>query len=71
MVSEATQATWPRFAAVGAVNYYYGAIDAAKTRGTQFFPKSRAITAKLALLSLVMTRAALRPKPLVQQLSGA
>ena len=46
------------FAAVGAANACYGAIDAAKTRGTQFFPKSRAITAKLALLSLVHGKAA-------------
>jgi hypothetical protein len=41
------------FAAVGAPAYYYGAIVAAKTRGVDFFCNSRAIRAKLALLSLV------------------
>lgn len=41
------------FAAVGAPAFYYGAINAAKTRGPAFFCNSRAIRAKLALLSLV------------------
>ena len=46
------------FSAVGAANAYYGAIAAAKTRGTQFFPASRFIVAKLALLSLAHGQAA-------------
>lgn len=41
------------FAAVGATNAYHGAIVAAKTRGPSFFCNSRAIRAKLALLSVV------------------
>jgi len=46
------------FAAVGAAAAYYGAIDAAATRGAAFFCNSRAIRAKLALLSLVHGKAA-------------
>jgi hypothetical protein len=41
------------FAAVGATNAYHGAIVAAKTRGASFFCSSRAIFAKLALLSFI------------------
>ena len=58
LVSGPTASGQVGFAAVGAAAYYYGAIDAAKTRGASFFPKSRAITAKLALLSLVHGKAA-------------
>ena len=46
------------FAAVGATNAYHGALVAAKTRGAKFFCNSRAIRAKLALLSLVHGKAA-------------
>lgn len=45
------------FAAVGAANACYGAIAAAKTRGAEWFPASRFIFAKLALLSLVHAQA--------------
>lgn len=39
------------FSMVGAANYYYGAIDAAKSRGSNFFCNSRFIFAALAMLS--------------------
>jgi hypothetical protein len=46
------------FSSVGAANFYYGAIDAIKTRGSQFHCMSRFENAALALLSLAHGQAA-------------
>lgn len=46
------------FSGVGAANYYYGAIDAAKSRGSEFFCNSRFIFTALAMLSVAHGQAA-------------
>jgi len=46
------------FSLVGAANYYYGAIDAVKSRGTDFFCNSRFIFSALAMLSYAHAQAA-------------
>ena len=46
------------FSLVGAANFYYGAIDAAKSRGSDFFCNTQFIFKALALLSLAHGQAA-------------